>query len=74
MISSNKEKLQISLDKEIVKSADLIVDTLNQQIKKGEKKYTRSMLIHDALCILFETGAKLRIHKTTGSKGGNKNA
>ena len=74
MISAKKKMIQISLHKDIVKSVDLIIEELNKQVKKGEKKYTRSMLINDALCMLFETGAKLRIQKTTGSKGGKKDA
>lgn len=74
MVGKDKTRFCISLNKEIIKSMDLIVATLNKQIKKGEKQFTRSMLINDALCMLFETGAKLRVQKTTGSKGGKKDA
>lgn len=64
----DKQFISICLHNEIIKSMDIVLDALNQQIKKGEQKYTRSMLINDALCLLFSEGAKLRIRKTKGGK------
>lgn len=64
--SKDKMFVCITLDKEIVKTLDGVLGVLNKEVdtSKGEKKFTRSMLIQDCLINLFEVGAKLKIEKT----------
>lgn len=58
--------IQVTLDKEVVKTLDGVLDVLNKEIdtSKGEKKITRSKVIQDCLINLFEAGAKFKIEKT----------
>ena len=58
--------IQVTLDKEVVKTLDGVIDVLNKEVdvSKGEKKFTRSMIIQDCLINLFEVGAKVKIEKT----------
>ena len=58
--------IQVTLDKEVVKTLDGVIDVLNKEVDvtKGEKKFTRSMIIQDCLINLFEVGAKVKIEKT----------
>lgn len=63
--------VQITLDKEIVKTMDEVLKILNEQIDtKKEKRFTRSMFIQDSLIIMFQEGAKVPVEK----KGENNNA
>ena len=43
----NNVIIQVTLDKEVVKTLDGVIDVLNKEIdtSKGEKKFTRSMVI-----------------------------
>lgn len=61
----NNVIIQVTLDKEVVKTLDGVIDVLNKEIdtSKGEKKFTRSMVIQDCLINLFEVGAKIKIDK-----------
>lgn len=68
--------VQITLDKEIVKTMDEVLKILNEQIDtKKEKRFTRSMIIQDSLIMMFyspeKDGAKLPLRK---KKGENNNA
>ena len=58
--------IQVTLDKEVVKTLDGVIEVLNKEVDttKGEKKFTRSMVIQDCLINLFEVGAKIKIEKT----------
>lgn len=58
--------IQVTLDKEVVKTLDSVIEVLNKEVDttKGEKKFTRSMVIQDCLINLFEVGAKMKIEKT----------
>ena len=58
--------IQVTLDKDVVKTLDGVIDVLNKEVdtSKGEKKFTRSMVIQDCLINLFEAGAKFKIEKT----------
>ena len=58
--------IQVTLDKEVVKTLDGVIEVLNKEVdtSKGEKKFTRSMIIQDCLINLFEVGAKMKIEKT----------
>ena len=58
--------IQVTLDKEVVKTLDGVIDVLNKEIdtSKGEKKITRSKIIQDTLINLFEVGAQFKIEKT----------
>lgn len=58
--------IQVTLDKEVVKTLDGVIEVLNKEVdtSKGEKKFTRSMVIQDCLINLFEVGAKMKIEKT----------
>lgn len=63
--SKDAQFITITLHKDLVKSMDKCIEVVNQKVDvtKGEKKFTRSMFIASALCLMFQEGAQLKISK-----------